>query len=100
MKAYFIDRGPSGTGGIQYKVRVKESLRGRHKDWLTIFSENSSGRFPMELGLPYLLFVSPNKVEAFPKPVLVVDSCGHSDLLPKSTEVLKEIRRLAHKPAA
>jgi hypothetical protein len=43
--------------GVRYTVRVDEVLRGRPPKTVLLFSENSSGRFPMQVGTKYLLFV-------------------------------------------
>jgi hypothetical protein len=95
-----VDRGPEGVGGTNYVVAVTEILRGRPPKKITIFSENSSGRFPMVRGATYVLFVTKQTVEAFPKPVYTVDNCGHSGQLPASAKTLDEARRLAKRAAA
>ena len=95
-----VDRGKDSTGGINYQVLVTQRLRGNPTRMTTIFSENSSGRFPLTVGKIYVLFVAPETVEAFPYPVLVVGSCGHSGPLPQSEKVLHEVKHLAKKPAA
>jgi hypothetical protein len=41
------DREPDGT---MYQVRVDETLRGRVNGRVDLFSENSTGRYPMEIG--------------------------------------------------
>jgi hypothetical protein len=43
--------------GIVYSVRVDRSYRGGLRGVVRVYSENSSGRFPMELGRRYVLFL-------------------------------------------
>jgi hypothetical protein len=90
-----VDRGPNRIGGKNYVVVVTEILRGKPPKKITIFSEDSSGRFPMVPGARYILFVTKQTVEAFSDPVYTVDNCGHSGRLPGSSKVLDEARRLA-----
>lgn len=63
--------------GVDYVVRVDRVLHGKMlgKNVLTVFSENSPEKFPMQVGKQYLLFVhlNYNRYE--------VDNCGNSGLL-------------------
>jgi len=93
-----IDRGLNGVGGTNYRVEVERALRGQPKHQITIFSENSSGRFPLDNGERYILFVGREVVEAFPRAVYTVSYCGHSGHLPESQHVLREVQRLAKRP--
>jgi len=43
--------------GTLYRIRVDKIFRGSVGDSAEIFSENSSGRFPMTVGAKYLLFI-------------------------------------------
>ena len=43
--------------GTVYTVKIEELLRGSVPPRVEVFSENSSGRFPMTKGRKYLLFV-------------------------------------------
>jgi hypothetical protein len=74
--------------GTVYSIRVEEVLRGSLPPRVEIFSENSSGRFPMTKGTKYLLFVHRAQAQ------LSVDNCGNSGPLPEKAEVLAEVRRL------
>ncbi|HET7024703.1 MAG TPA: hypothetical protein VFI39_05820 [Gemmatimonadales bacterium] len=75
--------------GTTYIVRVERRFRGALPKHLELFSENSSGRFPMDSGAVYLLFIS----RAFGR--LVVDNCGNSGLLSTSAPALSIVERLA-----
>src|SRR5438034_11808153 len=44
------------TGGTFYSVEVVEVLKGSPSHKLELYSENSSGRFPMEVGVQYVIF--------------------------------------------
>ena len=74
--------------GTAYSVRVDEVLRGHLPDSLEVFSENSSGRFPMDIGSKYLLFL----YRALER--TVVDNCGNSGLLSERASILETVRRL------
>src|SRR5438046_683826 len=48
---------PEFIGGTFYTVRIQKSFRGALDGTVKVFSENSTGRFPMESGRSYLLFL-------------------------------------------
>jgi hypothetical protein len=61
-----------------------------------VFSENSSGRFPMQRSERYLLFISRDVEDQ-----LVIDNCGNSGRLSEKAEALRAVRTLAsHKGGA
>jgi len=74
--------------GTVYSVRIEEVLRGDVPDTLEVFSENTSGRFPMDVGTQYLLFIYTNPGRT------MVDNCGNSGPLSAAADVLKTVRRL------
>jgi hypothetical protein len=74
--------------GYIYTVKVKEKIRGNVADPLILFSENSSGRFPMSVGIEYVLFV----YEALGR--TMVDNCGNSGPLSEKKDVARTVRRL------
>src|SRR4249919_3519214 len=63
---------PGSFSGIVYTVEISRSFRGSLHAKVNIYSENSSGRFPMELGTEYVLFLSRQGR------TLVADNCGNS----------------------
>lgn len=67
--------------GIEYVVHVDRVIKGRliQNDVVSIFSENSPSKFPMQAGKQYLLFVHKNYN------TYEVDNCGNSGLLQAST---------------
>ena len=74
--------------GTTYAVRVYERLRGQLPRTVHLFSENSSGRFPMEVGTKYLLFVYSDRGRT------MVDNCGNSEVYSVSSPKLRDVRRL------
>jgi hypothetical protein len=75
-------------------VKVDRVLHGKMlgKDTVTIFSENSPEKFPMQVGKQYLLFVhlNYNRYE--------IDNCGNSGLLEASAfENAKQLKEYAKK---
>ena len=82
------DREPDKT---IYGVRVIETIRGRVTGRIDLFSENSTGRYPMEVGTKYLLFVYREHGQA------MVDSCGNSEVFNETSPVLATVRSLKAK---
>jgi hypothetical protein len=81
--------------GINYRLSISEMLSGKQMKSITLFSENSSGRFPMKVGASYLIFASPEHGLLPGQPALTVNNCGNSGLLSESQLKLQEVRRLA-----
>jgi hypothetical protein len=78
--------------GKMYTVKIELTFRENLGDEADLFSENTSGRFPMVVGSRYFLFVSRLHDR------LIVDYCGNSGLLAKRQKELQEVGRLAAKP--
>jgi hypothetical protein len=74
--------------GITYSVSVQEILRGASARTFRLFSENSSGRFPMRVSATYLVFA----YEALGR--LTVDNCGNSGELSEKAELLSVLRKM------
>jgi hypothetical protein len=74
--------------GVTYTVKVDEVLRGRPPKTVLLFSENSSGRFPMQVGTKYLLFVYRDHGRT------MVDNCGNSEIFSGTSPVLRAVRKL------
>ena len=81
---YFLD-------GSTYRVMPTHVYKGTVKGSLDLFSENSSGRFPMQPGKEYLLFVDGEHGR------LVVDNCGNSDLISHARKAVASVARLSAK---
>jgi len=76
-------------GGIIYTVKISETLRGALHGKVEVFSENTSGRFPMEKGKKYILFLSKDQK------YLSADNCGNSGLVAEKHDVLSAVRTIA-----
>jgi len=82
------------TGGTFYSVEVVEVLKGRPSHKLQLYSENSSGRFPMDVGVQYVIFADYGEFEGIHGQQLGVNPCGNSAPLPKGNKTLATVRRL------
>jgi hypothetical protein len=72
-----------------YQVKVLRTYRGSHQQILSIRSENDSGRFPMQKGQKYLLFV-----RAF-EGHFVIDNCGNSGPLSDAEDTIDVIKQIS-----
>ena len=84
---------PSNATGTFYTVDVRQRLKGASPATLQLYSENSSGRFPMQVGRDYVLFVSQQQFE-HQGHRWFVDNCGNSAPLPEAKKVLATVKRL------
>jgi hypothetical protein len=81
---YFLD-------GNTYRVVPTHIYKGKIKANFDLFSENSTGRFPMLLDQEYLLFVNADHGR------LMVDNCGNSDLVSHARKAVAQVVRLSGK---
>ncbi|MBI3902578.1 MAG: hypothetical protein HY306_06495 [Nitrosomonadales bacterium] len=81
--------------GTRYLVHVKEILKGKPKQRFSLYSENTSSRFPMEIGQNYLVFTSLGVFEELQEKQPFIDSCGNSGLLNKSGKAISIVRKLS-----
>jgi len=79
--------------GTVYRFKVEETLRGNRFEHVDLFSENNSGRFPMDVGQRYLAFVGQDRNTFY------VSSCGNSGLLSERALVVDAMRRMTPKRA-
>ena len=82
---------PESSSGISYTIKITHSFRGSLHVKTTIYSENSSGRFPLELGTEYVLFLSKQGHE------FVADNCGNSGPYYEKKSTVAAIEKLARK---
>ena len=75
--------------GTSYRFKIEETLRGRRYKTLDLFSENTSGRFPMDVGHRYLVFVGRHRR------TFSVSNCGSSGELPEQSHILAALRKKA-----
>lgn len=83
--------------GTFYSIRVSEVLKGSSGKTVELYSENSSGRFPMESGTEYLIFAYQGAFEGINGPRLAVDNCGNSGTLKTSKEAFAIARKLTER---
>jgi hypothetical protein len=74
--------------GDNYTVGVQEVFKGNPTSKVVIFSENSSGRFPLSVGSTYILFVY------YELGRYQINNCGNSGLLSKKQDVVQAVRQL------
>ena len=74
--------------GHNYTVEIEEVFKGNLKSPVVIFSENSSGRFPMPIGNTYLIFVY------YELGRHQISNCGNSGLLADRQDAVRAIQAL------
>jgi hypothetical protein len=74
--------------GWLYVLTVQELFRGPRKKTIEVFTENSSGSFPLDVAEQYLLFAHEEDGR------LTITNCGNSSLQSKAQEAIRELRRL------
>ena len=78
----------NNVGGWFYRMKVEEMFRGPVTIVITVYTENSSARFPLEKGRKYLLFAykQNSRLEIF--------GCGNSALLSEAADALTRLKNL------
>ena len=79
---------PEFIAGTIYTLRIQESFRGTLTNIAEVYSENTTGRFPMVKGRTYLLFLYRDEG------LLSADPCGNSGLTSQKKDVLKTVHAL------
>jgi len=75
-----------------YVVKVTHVFKGHvSKKSIWIFSDNTSARYPMDIGKPDLLFISQGRGTYF------VDNCGNSGPLDEQRKEFEQVKALALK---
>ncbi len=82
-----------GFAATIYSVEIDESFRGPLRGNVELYSENSSGRFPMDVGKKYILFMYNNGG------TWSADDCGNSGLVVDSQEVIQAVRKMSSSKA-
>jgi hypothetical protein len=83
-----IPRGATELDGWLYKLTVQELFRGPRTRTIVVFTEDSSGRFTLEVGKKYLLFADEFEGR------LTIASCGNSAELSEAQDAIRELHRL------
>jgi len=94
---------PSGLdpyAGANYRVRPTSQFKGRLPPQFDIFSENTTGRFPFQVGKDYLVFLdrAPSGDAYIRAGSLTADNCGNSGLWSESRRAATQVRGLAREP--
>jgi hypothetical protein len=76
------------VGGWFYRLRVEQIFRGPVRNQLTVFTEDSSIRFPLEKNRQYLLFAHRHHKR------LDIDTCGNSALISEAGGSLRRLKNL------
>jgi len=92
IKAIKVPESDGLLEGTVYTIRIDKTYHGRKRETIKVFSENSSGRFPMNIGDDYVLFLSlPSAGRT------MVDACGNSGLVRKSTSLIESVEKLSRR---
>jgi hypothetical protein len=81
-------RGAKDLDGWLYSLSVQKLFRGPQTRTIEVFTENSSGRFPLDVGKDYLLFAHEEDGR------LTITNCGNSGPLSKAQKAIQELRGL------
>jgi len=77
--------------GTEYELKIREVLRGKPGREVRLFSEHTSGAYPMDVGSTYLAFIRRRDGVAF------IDYCGNSGKVTASQKLIRELRAAAGK---
>jgi hypothetical protein len=90
---------PQGFAWTVYTVQVLKTFKGRPQRMIQLLSENTSARFPMDIGKTYLLFVSQSQVAEMAGqerlPTKYIDNCGNSAPAEDATSAVNLVRELS-----
>lgn len=78
-------RGPADNDGWIYTLTVQRIFRGPSSKTIEVYTENASGRFPLDIGKQYLLFAWRYHGQ------LTITNCGNSAL---ASDAIDSIRKL------
>jgi hypothetical protein len=84
----FTSESKNYLDGITYTIHVEEVLRGSRQKTVRIFSENTSGRFRLQIGASYLILAYKELDR------LQVDNCGNSGEVSNKSEALALLRKM------
>jgi hypothetical protein len=86
-----VDLNPYDTSLIEgwlYHLRIERTLRGSPQEFITVYTENDNGRFPLKVGERYLLFVFRREDR------MEIDGCGNSALLSEAGGAVRAIEEI------
>jgi hypothetical protein len=82
---------PLGYIATLYTIKPLRIFKGNPQSKFIIYSENTTARFPMNIGEEYIIFVQK------PNDILIVYNCGHSGLVNDSAGVIEKVKALSKK---
>lgn len=82
---------PAGIAATIYAINVENVYKGKPTRTLHLVSENTSGRFEMELGHKYLLFIMGEMGNFY------IDNCGNSGLVKARDAETRNLKLLTKK---
>jgi len=91
--------GPEAGGFIKgtfYSIQVAKVFKGSPPKKVELYSENSSGRFPMKVGSSYLILAYEGVFEGIEGRRLALDNRGNSGTEKRSKNALKILNELQH----
>ena len=83
---------PIGVTATEYRIKVSNFLRGMAQREMTVRSENTSARFPLTIGVSYLLILNRDVNGR-----LFVDNCGNSGTLSERKAERKALETMQRK---
>jgi len=89
-------RSQAVSGGTFYSVKVAQALKGSPSKTVELYSENSSGRFPMQVGEQYLIFADYGVFESIRGRKLAINNCGNSAPLAKAQKAIAVLHALTN----
>jgi hypothetical protein len=84
---------PDGVTATLYTVKVVSQLKGKVRNVVSIRSENTSSRFPLDANIQYLLFLKTDGGDFF------IDSCGNSGALSTHLNAAAEVQQMVSSSA-
>jgi hypothetical protein len=81
--------------GTFYTIRVTGVLKGSPSKSVELYSENSSGRFPMKVGASHLIFAHEAVFEGIEGQRLTIDASGNSGTVKRSKKALARAKQSA-----
>lgn len=87
LSEHYVERGDNAWW--YYRIRLWQVLKGPALKEVTVYTEDASSRFPLEIGSDYLLFADRRRERFW------IDSCGNSALLSEAAESLDRIKSIS-----
>ena len=86
-----VDLNPYDTSLIEgwlYRFHIERKFRGSPQEFISVYTENDNGRFPLKVGQRYLLFVFRREDR------MEINGCGNSALLTEAGGAVRAIEAI------